>query len=100
MVCQVNLQTAKREEHETRTDRSWRESNLCRGITVTSSISQRKAISGGVRPGGSGRAMMIDVRVANSMGATTSQSRLLLQFFEGPISIPPRASDYTRFSRY
>jgi hypothetical protein len=32
-------------------------SSRCRGTMVTSSISHRKAISGGVKPGGSGNAM-------------------------------------------
>jgi hypothetical protein len=41
-----------------RTERRGNESILWRGMTVTSSISQRKAISGGVRPGGRGRAIV------------------------------------------
>jgi len=32
-------------------------SSRCRGMTVTISISQRKAISGGVKPGGNGKAI-------------------------------------------
>lgn len=32
-------------------------SNLCRGTTVTNSISARKATSDGTRPGGNGRAI-------------------------------------------
>lgn len=39
------------------TPRSSSPSSLWRGITVTSSISHRKAISGGVSPGGRGSAM-------------------------------------------
>jgi len=34
-------------------------SSRWRGITVTSSISQRKATSGGVNPGGSGNAIVL-----------------------------------------
>jgi len=41
-----------------RTERRGNESILWRGMAVTSSISQRKAISGGVRPGGRGRAIV------------------------------------------
>lgn len=41
-----------------RTDSRLRLSSLCRGITVTVSISQRKATSAGVRPAGSGSAMV------------------------------------------
>lgn len=33
-------------------------SSRWRGITVTISISHRKAVSGGVKPGGSGKAIM------------------------------------------
>lgn len=33
-------------------------SSRCRGMTVTSSISQRKAVSGGVRPTGRGSAIV------------------------------------------
>jgi len=40
------------------TPRSSSPSSLCRGMTVTSSISQRNAISGGVSPGGRGNAML------------------------------------------
>jgi hypothetical protein len=41
------------------TPRSSSPSNLWRGMTVTSSISHRKAISGGVSPGGRGNAMLV-----------------------------------------
>lgn len=40
------------------TPRSSRPSSRCRGMTVTSSISQRKATSEGESPGGRGNAMM------------------------------------------
>lgn len=40
------------------TPRSSRLSSLWRGMTVTSSISHRNAISGGVSPGGRGNAMI------------------------------------------
>jgi hypothetical protein len=35
-------------------------SSLCRGITVTSSISQRNATSDGINPGGKGRAITLN----------------------------------------
>jgi hypothetical protein len=41
----------------THTPRSSNASSRWRGMTVTSSISHMKAISGGVRPGGRGKAM-------------------------------------------
>lgn len=41
------------------TPRRWSASSRWRGTTVTSSISQRKAISGGVRPEGRGSAMVV-----------------------------------------
>lgn len=41
-----------------RTPRSSRPSSLWRGMMVTSSISHRNAISGGVSPGGRGNAML------------------------------------------
>jgi hypothetical protein len=40
------------------TPRSCSASSRCRGITVTSSISQRNATSGGVKPGGRGNAIV------------------------------------------
>lgn len=45
------------------TPRSSSPSSRCRGTTVTSSISQRKATSGGVKPGGKGDAMMTELRL-------------------------------------
>lgn len=48
-------------------------SSFCRGMTVTSSISHRNAISGGVKPGGSGNAM-ISTRVG--VGALVVRSRV------------------------
>lgn len=42
------------------TPRSSSPPSLCRGMTVTSSISHRKAISGGVSPGGRGNAIIIN----------------------------------------
>ena len=58
--CLVQLRRKKgwKSRDGGRTERSRRESILWRGMTVTSSISQRKAISGGVRPGGRGRAIV------------------------------------------
>lgn len=41
-----------------RTERRVKLSRRWRGMTVTSSISARKADSGGVRPGGRGRAIV------------------------------------------
>lgn len=41
------------------TPRSSRPSSLWRGMTVTSSISHKNAISGGVKPGGRGNAIML-----------------------------------------
>ena len=43
------------------TVRSERDSKRCRGTTVTSSISQRKATSVGVKPGARGNAISIEV---------------------------------------
>ena len=40
------------------TPSSWSPSSRWRGITVTISISHRNAVSGGVRPDGSGKAMV------------------------------------------
>ena len=40
------------------TPSSWSPSSRWRGITVTSSISHRNAVSGGVKPGGNGRAIV------------------------------------------
>jgi hypothetical protein len=39
------------------------DSSLCRGTTVTISISQRKATSDGTRPGGRGNAMLFRSRL-------------------------------------
>ena len=47
-----------RRDQDALTERRSMLSNLCLGTTVTSSISQRKATSEGVRPGGRGRAML------------------------------------------
>lgn len=46
-------------------------SSLWRGMTLTSSISQRKAVSAGVSPGGRGNAMFMtrDYVIANSWDA-------------------------------
>lgn len=56
-------------------------SSRCRGMTVTSSISQRKAISAGTRPGGSGRAM-VRVRVEASLGGVEDGKRVFTWFNE------------------
>jgi len=50
------------------TPSSWRLSSLWRGITVTNSISQRKATSDGVKPGGRGSAMVDSVLLSAIIG--------------------------------
>ena len=50
---------SRREGKHARTPRSWRLDRRSRGTTVTSSISQRKAISVGSRPGLEGCAIAV-----------------------------------------
>lgn len=52
------------------TERRLRLSSLCRGITVTNSISHKKATSGGVSPGGSGSAIVV-MNSGDDRGAKT-----------------------------
>lgn len=72
---------------EMRTPRSSSPSSLCRGITVTCSISHRKPTSEAVRPGGRGNAMLecrtwqlsyaFDISISSFMGTSI---RIVIEF--------------------